>query len=595
MKESLPGNLSRWISGSENNLRFRGGPTYTPGGSSRDGMEADTAAAGPPSAGNAMEPKDSWLCPVCHEIIDFPVVTPCKHRFCKECLKKALGDDGASPPNAAEGQPPQPPRRCPICRSDTDVAGGVVDDAELRHELDTMAVDCGNPGCSVGPLPASEWKRHQEVCLHAEVSCWHASLGCHLRVARSGVAEHSKECAYGRLRPFIVSTNERIERLQHTVSSLEQTVRYQTAILQDLRSLHPYRIGDYFSFMWLVFCRPESYETTRDMWRLTFSAVWLQSLLLMLPILLVEMSESDVISRMAAPVCTYLSREADGDLLGFLEGARHLLLPAACGWGLRWAPTFSAPVKGVWMGVLTAALFVEGWQGTAWQRKWTHRLLKLAVIAAAPLIANSPELLAATVMVYVAAFALETVAGQHKFVALLWKEGVLATSACSPQGWLKLLVIGAMRVCSAWLVPWLRTAMRSVTLGPDLSPLRALLHRSDLTLAELFQSSVGTVVVLFSWWLVGWDMIAWYLTVVLCFFAFFALRLLSATMLQSALQRRGQPWWALHGCKLAAMWALGGLLFLLYHAVMMAAIVPATRRPDDVGLRPGAGTALMTA
>jgi hypothetical protein len=57
------------------------------------------------------EPPQAWLCSICRDCVQTePVVTPCRHSFCKSCLHKALA-------------PPGPPTRgrCPMCR--TFVAG----------------------------------------------------------------------------------------------------------------------------------------------------------------------------------------------------------------------------------------------------------------------------------------------------------------------------------------------------------------------------------------------------------------------------------------------------------------------------------------
>jgi hypothetical protein len=49
-----------------------------------------------------------WLCAVCHDAVQHePVLTPCRHSFCKSCLRKVLAPPGQAPTRG----------RCPICRA----------------------------------------------------------------------------------------------------------------------------------------------------------------------------------------------------------------------------------------------------------------------------------------------------------------------------------------------------------------------------------------------------------------------------------------------------------------------------------------------
>ncbi|XP_028850538.1 E3 ubiquitin-protein ligase RNF114 [Denticeps clupeoides] len=86
---------------------------------------------------------DNFICPVCLEIFESPMVTQCGHKFCSRCLKECLR--------------PQKPV-CAVCRS---APGNCTKDTDLEAAIQTSTGACKGCGLEVC-LP--QMREHTSSC-----------------------------------------------------------------------------------------------------------------------------------------------------------------------------------------------------------------------------------------------------------------------------------------------------------------------------------------------------------------------------------------------------------------------------------------------
>jgi hypothetical protein len=133
------------------------------------------------------EPDPALLCPICHDPMVDPVVTPCDHTFCYRCLRRSLS---TSPAGSA-----CPIDREPLLWSDCSSAARLV-----RTQLNNLLVHCPHSGRG-----CSRQMRREAVELHAETECRfrdYLCLGgsCEKRLRRKPQDEkcrhHEAQCTY---------------------------------------------------------------------------------------------------------------------------------------------------------------------------------------------------------------------------------------------------------------------------------------------------------------------------------------------------------------------------------------------------------------
>ena len=212
-----------------------------------------------------------------------PVVTGCKHSFCRVCILKAI----ASAANNA--QPPiiqQPPStgRCPLCRQEVVVAE-LVENGELKEELSQYAMTCTHGRCTE-EVCCNEWKQHDAVCRYAIVQCAHSPVGCEYKGPRGEMYRHTtQDCPFHAIRGFIQRTEKRLATCETQMAQMTAGLQHQVGMLQGMLSLSPWNPMDWISVLCIVFLNVDGYRRDRHRFVHTFPLHLLQAVLLILLLL----------------------------------------------------------------------------------------------------------------------------------------------------------------------------------------------------------------------------------------------------------------------------------------------------------------------
>eukprot|EP00804_Cyclotella_cryptica_P030305 CCRYP_011846-RA/>CCRYP_011846-RA protein AED:0.03 eAED:0.03 QI:137/1/1/1/0/0/2/332/243 len=110
---------------------------------------------GAPIPINSDEPiPHDLICSICMSLpSDVPVVTPCQHLFCNDCLREALSRQQLCPVD-----------RCPVDRRQVSTLG---EGTLIKRIWGSVKVKCANHvhGCAwTGPV--ADYKSHAESCIH---------------------------------------------------------------------------------------------------------------------------------------------------------------------------------------------------------------------------------------------------------------------------------------------------------------------------------------------------------------------------------------------------------------------------------------------
>lgn len=146
------------------------------------------------TSGDASPLKLGLTCPVCLSIFEDPVVLPCSHSFCRECLKQSL----------------RPVKMCPLCRKPFE-EGGETSNRSLRDVCETFNKysnwgsghkAAGEDTCTLHGMPLALYceKDEEPVCadcvsLHNTHKLWTLKDGvplCKVRAAPKHVLPHRK-------------------------------------------------------------------------------------------------------------------------------------------------------------------------------------------------------------------------------------------------------------------------------------------------------------------------------------------------------------------------------------------------------------------
>lgn len=110
--------------------------------------------------GDAHEP---FLCAVCLDVVDDPIMTPCDHLFCKACFS----------PRSIRG-------RCPSCREKVEQVKQL--NRILKQVYDSLKLKCSESGCKE-VLNVSNYKSHDKSCPKRFFDC--AKCGCKINLDSS--------------------------------------------------------------------------------------------------------------------------------------------------------------------------------------------------------------------------------------------------------------------------------------------------------------------------------------------------------------------------------------------------------------------------
>ena len=120
---------------------------------------------------------EDLICPICHELLNEPVQTPCGHLFCKECFIQARLIQSEATPEKTSNSPKNRKRKkgksayCPLCRAH--FKGEPYSDKYNDRRVKSLKVKCPNLPCSwTGMLSSIRQHRTDEKgCKYEVVSC----------------------------------------------------------------------------------------------------------------------------------------------------------------------------------------------------------------------------------------------------------------------------------------------------------------------------------------------------------------------------------------------------------------------------------------
>eukprot|EP01028_Stygiella_incarcerata_P010417 TRINITY_DN538_c0_g1_i1.p1 TRINITY_DN538_c0_g1~~TRINITY_DN538_c0_g1_i1.p1 ORF type:complete len:408 (-),score=118.41 TRINITY_DN538_c0_g1_i1:119-1342(-) len=126
---------------------------------------------------------DELVCSICGCVFESPVVTPCHHIFCRECLVSWLNTGSES---------------CPECRKKVHCAHLKPAHPVIQGLVESLRVKCPfhENGCQETPL-LKDVKQHELECDFVLCACEHE--GCAEKVARVHLSEHMDSCPHRRV------------------------------------------------------------------------------------------------------------------------------------------------------------------------------------------------------------------------------------------------------------------------------------------------------------------------------------------------------------------------------------------------------------
>ena len=165
---------------------------------------------------------DTFVCPVCIEIVSEPVQTSCGHLFCKKCFsavkkcpvcrtdceshqdhfnKRKIRSLNVVCPNSVKGcewsgelgyveehisSCPYQLMKCPHCGARDRPEVITTDHFTICEEF---PFPCPN-GCGIGPVRRNKMGEHLETCSKQEIHCVYKSLGCKEALPRYDMEKH---------------------------------------------------------------------------------------------------------------------------------------------------------------------------------------------------------------------------------------------------------------------------------------------------------------------------------------------------------------------------------------------------------------------
>ena len=96
---------------------------------------------------------DRWLCPICLDIFEDAVETPCCHNlFCEQCIKRTP--------------------TCPLCNLRINHLEGLKPNIPIRRLVMELSVPCPNDSCD-DIIRKGEMEKHTKVCPFTLLPCPH--------------------------------------------------------------------------------------------------------------------------------------------------------------------------------------------------------------------------------------------------------------------------------------------------------------------------------------------------------------------------------------------------------------------------------------
>lgn len=115
---------------------------------------------------------DRWICPICLDIYEDPVETPCCHNlFCEKCVRNL--------------------RKCPLCNRYVDRC---VPNIPIRRLMDDLILKCKYDQCTE-VIRKADFKKHIENCAMAPIDCIHSTI-CGTIIRKNYSKHIIEECPY---------------------------------------------------------------------------------------------------------------------------------------------------------------------------------------------------------------------------------------------------------------------------------------------------------------------------------------------------------------------------------------------------------------
>jgi TNF receptor-associated factor 4 len=96
---------------------------------------------------------DRWLCPICLDIFEDAVETPCCHNlFCEQCIKRTPS--------------------CPLCNLRINHLDGLKPNIPIRRLVLELSVPCQNDNCDE-IIRKGEIEKHNKICNFTPLPCPH--------------------------------------------------------------------------------------------------------------------------------------------------------------------------------------------------------------------------------------------------------------------------------------------------------------------------------------------------------------------------------------------------------------------------------------
>jgi len=174
---------------------------------------------GAPIPINSDEPiPHDLICSICMSLPhDIPVITPCQHLFCKECLGEALSRQQLCPVD-----------RCAVGRHQVSILEEV---SLIRRIWGSVKAKCANHlhGCAwTGPV--SDYKSHAESCVHDGLR-------------KNTLNQHRIDMIQGELLQTKQLNVDLIDKLSRAKQLLEQKDREFNALVGSISQLDPKVLG----------------------------------------------------------------------------------------------------------------------------------------------------------------------------------------------------------------------------------------------------------------------------------------------------------------------------------------------------------------
>ena len=162
---------------------------------------------------------EGLICKICKTPFLDPVSTPCRHAFCRQCVKDHL----VKKPICSD---------CGLPLSSDNLVPMVLIVCKM---LDNLLVKC--VGCEQTDIKRSQFDHHiEEICPKTAVCCSAVDIRCPWKGRKSQLDTHKASCDYERLRPVLtelIAENNQLKQEKSPSSISNTVVQRKSNIIQN--------------------------------------------------------------------------------------------------------------------------------------------------------------------------------------------------------------------------------------------------------------------------------------------------------------------------------------------------------------------------